>query len=535
LTITSTEDNVNLYTTGNVSTTGDIYAKGEVNLDTHDGDVTIDGNITSSDNGVNLNTYDGDISTTGDISAKDEVNLDTFDGDVIINGNIISSESDVNLNTNGNVNTTGDIYAKGEVNLDTHNGDVSIDGNITSDKGDIDLNTYEGDVKTTGDIVSTEGDINVNTNGNVTTYGDITSTDGKINIDTHIGDVNTYGNIKSAEEEININTYNGDENVFGTIEAKKDVNITIDEGELNVSNAVMSEEEKINVNVYGDINDSGTNTYEGLYANEINIISEVGTIGNEDNSLRIGAVITDEQSVPNQSDPEQTVPVRHPELVSGSGSEVTIVNASNVESIYLESHSNVEVSKVEAPHEVNIETEKSVYAKAQENEASNITAEYIEIHAGANIGEENNRLVTETLHNKDLVNIEANGEIYLRQTGKNIFYSDYVINTGNGATNLLLPDNHVYIVNLDVYNPKLFKIDFINLKYKKEINIGYNDIKKLAVHPITVRKNTEDEDMEEKLELLRGFKENIILSPDMLSPFKQIIIPTRIISKLTDK
>ena len=255
-----------------------------------------------------------------------------------------------------------------------------------------------------------------------------------------------------------------------------------------------------------------------LRVNNIELNAKEGRIGTSDNSIRIGY------------SPDDSV-------IGESSNRQSTLNAKAEEGINIESSDTIIVSKVETPEDVKIETEQSVYALEQEKEASNITAENIEVHAGANIGEQDNRLLVETLNNKDSrVNLEANGEIYIEQSGnKNVFYSDYVINHGDGTVDLLLPDNHAYIVNLDVANPNKFKIDFTNLKYKKEINIGHSSIERLTIHPKAVRQNKDEEetDAESKYNLLKRLKENIIIHPDILSPLKQPVLP-KLISKLQE-
>jgi hypothetical protein len=91
---------------------------------------------------------------------------------------------------------------------------------------------------------------------------------------------------------------------------------------------------------------------------------------------------------------------------------------------------------------------------------------------------------------------------------------------------------------LDLANYNLFTIDFLESKYKNNINIGYNDIKKLVIHPKAVKyplmKKEDEEEAQEKYELLKSFNENIKLSPELLNPLKQLSLPTKPISKLIE-
>ncbi|MCL2144545.1 MAG: hypothetical protein FWH43_03515 [Endomicrobia bacterium] len=308
------------------------------------------------------------------------------------------------------------------------------------------------------------------------------------------GRVRVYniGNIKSEEGYIDM--YSGDSgiNLKGEIEAK----------------------ENINADIYGNISDDVGNNTAGFYSKNINLKSQTGKIGSKDNSIRIGS--------------SPSLPV----IPEGSNRESTL-NAESEGGIYIESEDTIVVDKVETEKsDVKLESEKNIKSKKQENEESNITAENIELTAGGNIGEEDNRIITKITKEKGKTNIKANGNIYLKQNGKNRFYSDYVINKGRGATNLLLPDNNAFIIDLELTNPGLFRINFTERKYKNEINIGYNDLKKLTIHPVAVRQNNrEEEEKENGYELLKGFQNNIAIdsgiftlpSNMMINPFNPII------------
>ena len=271
---------------------------------------------------------------------------------------------------------------------------------------------------------------------------------------------------------------------------------------------IVDAKESINADIYGNITDDAGNDTAGFYSDKINLISETGSIGTSDNSIRIGASLAGHSVL----DTESTL------------------NADAINGIYIESHDTIVADKVESNADVRLESEEDIKAKPQEDESANITANNIELTAGQNIGEKDNRLVTEITTDKGRTNLKANGNIYLKQNGTNRFYSDYVINTGNGATDLLVPDNSVFIIDLEVANPSLFKIDFTGMKYKKEISIGFNDLKKLTIDPTVTRKDDE-EDPEEESELLRSFKYNIYVSPDVfkfpanirLSPLNPLI------------
>ena len=254
--------------------------------------------------------------------------------------------------------------------------------------------------------------------------------------------VYNIGGLKSEEGYIDI--YSGDSgiNLKGEIDAK----------------------ESINADVYGNITDDAGNNTSGFYAKNINLVSRKGSIGSKENSIRIGA------------SPSSVIP--------GGSSRESILNAESETGIYAESEYTVIVDKVETKTDAKLESENDIKAKKQEDGTSNIKAENIELTASGNIGEEDNRIVTEITKEKGKTNLKANGNILLKQNGMNRFYSDYVINKGNGNTSLLLPDNHAFIIDLDVANPGLFKIDFAERKYKNNVSIGHNAIEKLAIHPV---------------------------------------------------
>ena len=307
--------------------------------------------------------------------------------------------------------------------------------------------------------------------------------------------VYNVGDLKSEEGYIDI--YSGDSgiNLKGEIEAK----------------------ESINADIYGSISDDATNNTAGFYSKNVNLKSKTGKIGDKDNSIRVGDF------------PSSAIP-------GGSNRESTL-NANAESGIYIESEDTIIADKVETEKsDVKLESDNDIKAKKQDNEGSNIKAENIELTAGGNIGEEDNRIVTEITKEKGKTNLKANGNIYLKQNGMNRFYSDYVINKGNGNTSLLLPDNHAFIIDLDIANPGLFRIDFAERKYKNNISIGHNSIEKLAIHPVAVRQNTEEEEEKEnKYELLKGFQDNIIVHPDLFSPLKQFNVTIlKPISKLKE-
>ncbi|MCL2144547.1 MAG: leukotoxin LktA family filamentous adhesin [Endomicrobia bacterium] len=398
-----------------------------------------------------------------------------------------------NVSSNQNL-YVGTIEAENDAVINSENGDIlAYDEDSYVSAKNIEFNAKEGN------IGSKENKLKV-------TDFELVSSYAKENIDIEIinviasgqsprsNPVYNIGNIKSEEGYIDM--YSGDSgiNLKGEVEAK----------------------ENINADIYGNISDDVGNNTAGFYSKNINLKSKTGKIGSKDNSIRIG------------DSPSHVIP-------ENSNRESTLT-AESEEGVYIESNDTIVVSKVEAKKSnVRLESKKSIKAKKQENEASNIIAQNIELKAEESVGEENNRLITETTKEKGRINIDAGKNIYIKQNGKNVFYSDYIRNHNDANVSLLLPGSNAYIVDLDIENPNKFRVNFLDSKYKNNISIGHNAIEKLAIHPQAVRHSNNEEEIENEYELLKNFKDNIIIAPGLLNLFQQLNAPIRLISKLTEE
>ena len=505
-----------------IEASGIVTAKAKENIDIHfhnennvintitAGDkitLSTEGNIVSNDNTIN-NIIGHNINITADNIGEQDNNIN-----FMLVDNKDSSESKlINLSANDSLY----ISSLGE-NNNIVAGVVKAENNAIISSENSDIITFDEDSYISANNIefnAKEGNIGSEENKLKATDFELVSGYAKENIDIEIitpDALNIYedtirhpklvsgsavynvGNLKSNEGYIDLYSSDSGINLKGEVDAK----------------------ESINADIHGSITDEFGDNTSGFFSKNVNLKSKTGKIGSKDNSIRIGESASS--------------------VIPGGSNRESTLNAESEAGIYVESKDTIVASKIETEKsDVHLESENNIKAKEQENGTSNIIAENIELTAGGNIGEEGNRVVTETTKDKGKTNLNANGNIYLKQNGMNRFYSDYVINKGNGATNLLLPDNHAFIIDLDIANPGLFRIDFAERKYKNNVNIGYNSIEKLVIHPVAVRQNNEEEEVEDKYELLKDIKENIIVHPDLFSPLKQFSVPLKPISKLND-
>ena len=268
--------NVNVETdSGTITTTGNVTGDDKVIINSGAGDVTVNGNVTATNEEVKVTTGSGSITTTGNISGGTEVNVHSGNGAISIgddNGNgTVNAGTDVSITTDegaittkgsvtggsnvtvdagasGIINLGGSVTAKtGNVNVETDSGTITTTGNVTGDKKVI-INSGEGDVTVNGDVTAANEEVKVTTGGgDITTTGTISgNTDVKVDAGTS-GSIDLGGSVTANTGNVNVETDSGTITTTGNVTGGNDVNVTSGSGAINLGGNVDAETGLVNV------------------------------------------------------------------------------------------------------------------------------------------------------------------------------------------------------------------------------------------------------------------------------------------------
>ncbi|MCL1972330.1 MAG: filamentous hemagglutinin N-terminal domain-containing protein [Endomicrobia bacterium] len=477
-------------------------------------DLHSEGNILTNDNSItNIIAHNINIEADNVGTRDNNINI------ALVNNEDSQENNLINISANDSlyVNNTGFVSFP---NVEVGNPSSFVVGSMTADNNAV-INSEYGDIigfdgnsyisARNIELNAKKGNIGKSNNKLKVTGFELISGYAKNNIEIEIitpeslGLVASHPELDSGSAVYNIGDLKADEGYINMYSSDSGINV---KGEIDAK-------ESINADIYGNITDDIGNNTAGFYSKNINLISKKGSIGSKDNNIRIGG--------------------SNPFVIPESSNRESMLNASAEGGIYIESDDTIVVSKVETEKsDVRLESGQDIKSNNQNSQDSNIIAQNIELKAEGSIGEEDNRLITETAKEKGRINIDAGKKIYIKQNGTNIFYSDYIRNRSNSDVSLLLPGSHAYIVDLDIENPNKLRIDFLDNKNKNNVSIGHNAIEKLTIHPRVVKHNREDEEMEDKYELLKSIENNIIIHPDLFKLLKPLNAPLRPISKFKE-
>jgi hypothetical protein len=235
---------------GHVNVDNNVTAlNGDIRLKTVKGDVRVNNKVAANNGSVTATTEAGDIHI-GDngknertVYAKKDILLATGQGTIDIHGKTESSEGNITLSAKSKeykpgadgmnilISDSGIVKAAGYVNLKTENGDIHITDLILSGEG------LTAEIKKQGSVYF---DRSVAVNGNV----DISADQGSINVGKSVASVNG---------DISLQTVNGDVLVKNKVTAHngdislKTVNGNIRAGDLTAGNLVYAD------SAHGDI------------------------------------------------------------------------------------------------------------------------------------------------------------------------------------------------------------------------------------------------------------------------------------------
>jgi hypothetical protein len=519
--IESTEGKAILTAKGDITTSGDITAKENISI-TSDEKITIVDGVISSEAEVRLESkndmqIDGTITGKNDVSAISEGNLTATD-------EIESTEGKVIFTAKGDIETSGDITAKEDISivsdekltiasgaisseaavqLESKN-DMQIDGTITG-RNEVSA-ASGGNLTTTGEIESSEGKAIFTAKENITTGGGITAKD-NVEIDSE-GEVIIDGKISSnaqvlldSKDDMTINdTISSVYDILSNVETGTmiindavksslgNIRLNILHNNLFINNKVISQNGTVFVNAYGNISDDPLSATAGIYANEVDLTSVKGNVGSKLNNMRIEN--------------------------ANSSPIIASVSALNGE-IYVDGFSEgLMIKKFASDQDTLIIAGSDIYGYAFAGEREpNLSAKNIFIEStNGSIGTEDSRITVapitvDPLSGIGRVNLSAYSGIYVNQY-EQFFYSDYVRNLGYGTASLVVPDNDAYITELLISPSSSMKINFLNSKYKRNIEIAAYDIKKIVIHPESVLYPQENQALL-GYDVLFNFKQNI--------------------------
>lgn len=282
----SAENQVDLQTTnGNVTVNGNIDSeKKYVNIHTEQGNIEVNGNKESNTQGnitagtdVTISTKTGTVTISGSVEAKDGkvlIKSDNADGDkshgaVTINGSVkanqTASEEDgagiVKIVTqDGNIHLKGDVDGANGVSASSEiSGDITIDGTVTSQNGGLNANTNNGAITFNGSRVETNGSIEAETkSGQITTKDGTTlnASEGNVKLKTETGAIQVGGNVSG--QNVSAETKTGDILFKGTTESTVgDVKAKTENGAITYDMDVTAKDEVIATTNTGNITFKG--------------------------------------------------------------------------------------------------------------------------------------------------------------------------------------------------------------------------------------------------------------------------------------
>ncbi|WP_428048199.1 hypothetical protein [Candidatus Proelusimicrobium excrementi] len=333
-----------------------------------------------------------------------------------------------------NVKTSGSAYIEGAgkeplyIAGFTSGGDIKI-----ASKSDILNASAQSLIKAGGDMTFACENCNI---GEESSY---------LNIDAS-GLINAFG------DDIYINS-KGSASVLGKVVAEKDVNVLASVSDLVLNNVVSAENGSA-------VLESASNIFSGakgyVAAHDINLTAQSGSIGTEENPLKIeGSSLWESSSLTAKA--EKGIYLTG--FANGLKIDSLTVNAGDVSVITDE---DIKVNDLGG--------------------VANITADNITLHSNkGTVGEADLPVVVDVNEEGGLVNVIGAEGIYLAQL-RHTFNSDYIKNTESGDIYLKVPFNDVNIK--EVQKQDGFNVVFGVNDHLNDIGIAGRNVKNLINDPV---------------------------------------------------
>ena len=309
--------NVNVETdSGTITTTGNVTGDDKVIINSGAGDVTVNGNVTATNEEVKVTTGGGDITTTGTISGNTDVKVDagTF-GNVSLGGSVTANTGNVNVETDsGTITTTGNVTGGNDVNVTSGSGAINLGGNVEAETGLVNVTTGSGSITTTGNVSghkdvtleSVDGNItvggytesevenvtaNVKGDGNIEFTGEV-SASGDVQAEvTGEGDISTGSSASVSGTDITFTTNDGSISTGSSLTADKNIQLTTNTGNITTG-ADLKANENVDLNVNtgnitfgGNVNAGSENAANGNITIDITNSGSIKDAADKNNSL----------------------------------------------------------------------------------------------------------------------------------------------------------------------------------------------------------------------------------------------------------
>lgn len=310
--------------------------------------------------------------------------------------------------------------------------------------------TSGGDIK----IASKSNILNASAQSLIKAGGDMTFACENCNIGEESSYLNldASGLINAFGDDIHINS-KGSASVLGKVVAEKDVNVLASVSDLVLNNVVSAENGSA-------VLESASNIFSGakgyVAAHDINLTAQSGSIGTEENPLKIeGSSLWEDSSLTAKA--EKGIYLTG--FANGLKIDSLTVNAGDVSVITDE---DIKVNDLGG--------------------VANITADNITLHSNkGTVGEADLPVVVDVNEEGGLVNVIGAEGIYLAQL-RHTFNSDYIKNTESGDIYLKVPFNDVNIK--EVQKQDGFNVVFGVNDHLNDIGIAGRNVKNLINDPV---------------------------------------------------
>ena len=273
------------------------------------------GNVTAGSSITMDNQQDGELVVTGDVQSGTSVTAKATEGNVTIDGSLTSKNGDTMLSASdsqklgdkGNIRVKGAVDSAADVRMTTDHGDIAVDGTLTADKavaastedGSITIGTSEKDGKVDAGTVATlttaRGPIAVHglvtakngaklqatESGDISVKGNLLATEsGNAEALSQDGNIEIQGRVESKTGEATVKTQRGDVNVGGLMKAGTDITAESADGSVTVGGSLTSDRATLvkatngNVALHGDVQ-SGTSTTAQATNGSVSITGDV--------------------------------------------------------------------------------------------------------------------------------------------------------------------------------------------------------------------------------------------------------------------
>ena len=300
---------------GELVVTGDVQSGTSVTAKATEGNVTIDGSLTSKNGDTMLSAsdsqklgYKGNIRVKGAVDSAADVRMTTDHGDIAVDGTLTADKA-VAASTEDGAITIGTSEKDGKVDagtvatLTTARGPIAVHGLVTAKHGAKLQATESGDISVKGDLLATEsGNAEaLSQDGNIEIQGKVDSKTGAATLKTQKGDVAVKGQmyagtdvaVESGNGAITmdgqidadagnaaIHTAHGDVKITGPVKAGTDITAESDNGNVTIKDNLTSGKATLvkatngDAAIHGDVQ-SGTSTTAQADNGSVSITGDV--------------------------------------------------------------------------------------------------------------------------------------------------------------------------------------------------------------------------------------------------------------------